>query len=75
MDVYRTNSFITVNQAIHAGSDVVKSSEKNPFINSILYPTLQVLDMKYLEADIFFGGIDQRQNKYFFKRHITKIRI
>jgi tyrosyl-tRNA synthetase len=73
MDVYRTNSFITVNQAIHAGSDVVKSSEKNPFINSILYPTLQVLDMKYLEADIFFGGIDQRKINTFSRDILPKL--
>jgi len=60
MDVYRANSFITVNKAKHAGADVVKQSD-NPMMNGLLYPTLQALDEEYLGVDIQHAGSDQRK--------------
>lgn len=60
MDVYRANSFITINKAKHAGAEVVKQSD-NPTMNGLLYPTLQALDEEYLGVDIQTSGIDQRK--------------
>ena len=60
LDVYKAHSMVTVNQAINAGSQVVKQTE-HPIMNSLLYPTLQCLDEQYLNIDVFFGGIDQRK--------------
>lgn len=60
LDVYKANSFITVHSAQNAGTEVVKQSD-NPTMNSLLYPTLQALDEKYLDVDIQLGGVDQRK--------------
>lgn len=60
LDVYKANSFITVNEAKHSGSEVVKYSD-NPKINGLLYPTLQALDEHYLGVDAEISGIDQRK--------------
>lgn len=60
LDVYKANTLISVNDAKHAGAEVVKQSD-NPLITGLLYPTLQALDEQYLGVDIFFGGIDQRK--------------
>lgn len=60
MDVYKINSMITYHDARHAGAEVVRQTD-NPVMNSLLYPSLQVLDLEYLKADGFLGGIDQRK--------------
>jgi len=60
LDIFKANSFITVKEAQHAGSEVVKQSQ-HPTLNSLLYPTLQALDEKYLNIDVETGGIDQRK--------------
>ena len=38
---------------------VVKQTE-SPLLSSMVYPVLQALDLVYLNADVFFGGVDQR---------------
>lgn len=60
LDMYKLLSKTTVHKAQKAGAEVVKQSE-NPLISSLIYPILQVLDEEYLEADVEFGGIDQRK--------------
>lgn len=60
LDMYKAHSLITVNEAKHAGAEVVKQSE-HPKMTGLMYPTLQALDEQYLGVDIFFGGIDQRK--------------
>lgn len=60
LDMYKAHSMITLNEATKAGSEVVKQS-KNPIMNSLLYPTLQCLDLHYLKADAHFSGVDQRK--------------
>jgi len=60
MDVYKANSMVTYGEARHAGADVVRQNS-NPVMNSLLYPSLQTIDMHYLNADAFLGGIDQRK--------------
>lgn len=72
MDVYKANSFVTLREAKKAGAEVVKQSN-NPCVNGLLYPTLQALDMKYLSADIFFGGIDQRKINTYARDMMPKL--
>lgn len=60
MDVYRAHSFVTIKNALHAGTEVVKQTT-NPTLNSLKYPTLQALDEQYLKVDVQLGGIDQRK--------------
>jgi tyrosyl-tRNA synthetase len=57
LNVYKTNAIITLRDAKHSGADVVKQSD-NPIMNSLLYPSLQCLDMQYLKANAFLGGVD-----------------
>lgn len=60
LDMYKAHSLITVNEAKHAGAEVVKQSE-HPKMTGLMYPTLQALDEQYLGADVEIGGIDQRK--------------
>ena len=72
MDVFRANALTTVSQSIHAAADVVKLA-KEPPLNGLLYPTLQALDMHYLKADVFFGGVDQRKINVFARELMPKL--
>ncbi len=60
LDVYKMASKTNVTQCKHAGTEVVKQSKEVPLMTSLLYPSLQVLDMVYLNADFFLGEIDQK---------------
>lgn len=60
LDMYKAHSLITVNQATHAGAEVVKQSD-NPKMTGLMYPTLQALDEQYLGVDLQLSGIDQRK--------------
>lgn len=69
--MYKLHTQITINQAIRAGSEVVKQSE-HPKMSSLMYPALQALNEQYLGVDSFLGGIYQikintRSFKYFAK--------
>lgn len=63
-----------VSQAQKAGTEVVKQS-KDPMVSSLLYPLLQALDEKYLNADIELGGIDQRKIFGYSRDFMHKINI
>jgi tyrosyl-tRNA synthetase len=59
MDLYRTLAETTLSRAQRAGSEVVRQSE-NPKLGGLVYTIMQALDVAALEADIAYGGIDQR---------------
>ena len=60
MDMYKAHTLITVNEAKHAGAEVVKQNE-HPKMAGLMYPTLQALDEQYLGVDIELSGLDQRK--------------
>lgn len=60
LEMYKIHTKTFYNDCKHAGAEVVKQSH-NPVMTSLLYPSLQALDEKYLMADIELGGIDQRK--------------
>lgn len=60
LDSFRAESMVSLRDAAHAGSEVVKQST-NPNVNSLRYPTLQALDDHFLNCHIQLGGIDQRK--------------
>lgn len=72
MDVYRLNSLTSINNAKHAGAEVVKQSD-NPAMTSLLYPGLQALDEEYLGVDAQFGGVDQRKIFMYASEFLPKI--
>jgi tyrosyl-tRNA synthetase len=59
LDLYRLMADTTLSRAQRAGSEVVRQSE-NPKIGGLVYTLMQSLDVAALEADIAYGGIDQR---------------
>jgi tyrosyl-tRNA synthetase len=72
LDMYKLNSVINVNDAKHAGAQVVKQSD-SPKMTSLLYPTLQALDEIYLNVDISTGGLDQRKIMMFSRKYLPAI--
>ncbi|MFB6163550.1 MAG: tyrosine--tRNA ligase [Haloarculaceae archaeon] len=59
MDVYKMAAETTVARAQRAGSEVVRESD-SPNLGGLIYSLMQSLDVKALDADIAYGGIDQR---------------
>lgn len=60
LDMYKLQAKMRLYDARKAGAEVVKQA-KDPLMSSLLYPSLQFLDEKYLGTDIQFGGNDQRK--------------
>lgn len=60
MDVYKFNSLCSVSKVKKAGEKAVIQSY-DPLMTSLLYPTLQALDIEYLECDVYFGDIYQKE--------------
>ena len=59
MDLYRMLAETTLSRAQRAGSEVVRQSD-NPKLGGLVYTLMQALDVAALDADIAYGGIDQR---------------
>jgi tyrosyl-tRNA synthetase len=59
LELYRMAAETTLARAQRAASEVVRESE-SPNLGGLLYPLMQSLDVRALEADIAYGGIDQR---------------
>ncbi len=71
-DVLKLSTYTSVNEARHAGSEVVKSSD-NPKLSSLMYPLMQALDEEYLQVDIQGGGIDQRKILMFARENLSRL--
>jgi tyrosyl-tRNA synthetase len=59
LELYRMLADTTISRAQRAGSEVVRQSE-NPKLGGLVYTLMQSLDVAVLDADIAYGGIDQR---------------
>jgi tyrosyl-tRNA synthetase len=59
LDLYRMLAETTLSRAKRAGSEVVRQSE-NPKLGGLVYTLMQSLDVAALDADVAYGGIDQR---------------
>ncbi len=59
LDLYRLIADTTISRAQRAGSEVVRQSD-NPKLGGLVYTLMQSLDVAALDADIAYGGIDQR---------------
>ena len=59
LDLYQMAAETTLSRAQRAASEVVRESD-SPKLGGLLYPLMQSLDVRALEADIAYGGIDQR---------------
>lgn len=59
MNMLRVAANVTLKRARRAASEVVRFKE-DPKLGGFVYPLMQVLDVHFLNADVAFGGIDQR---------------
>jgi len=59
LGLYRTAAETTLARSRRAASEVVRESD-SPTVGGLFYPLMQSLDVRALEADIAYGGIDQR---------------
>ncbi len=59
LELYRMLAETTIARAQRAASEVVRESD-SPNLGGLVYPLMQSLDVKALEADIAYGGVDQR---------------
>jgi len=68
LSLLRMAAETTVSRAKRAGSEVVRQSD-NPRLGGLVYPLMQTQDVVALDADIAYGGIDQR-GIYMFSREV-----
>jgi tyrosyl-tRNA synthetase len=59
LELLRMAADTTIARAQRAGSEVVRESD-SPKLGGLLYPLMQTLDVDALDADVAYGGIDQR---------------
>lgn len=71
-DLYRIAARVTTNRAKRAASEVVRQ-KGTAKVSELLYPLLQILDVKYLNADITVGGIDQRNIYMLGREHLEYV--
>ncbi len=71
-DLFKLSSFVSIHDSTKAASDVVKMGD-NPKLSGIIYPLMQALDEVYLNADVQFGGRDQRKILVFARENLPKL--
>ncbi|MCU4716908.1 tyrosine--tRNA ligase [Halapricum hydrolyticum] len=59
LELLRMAAETTISRAKRAASEVVRESD-SPKLGGLLYPLMQTLDVDALDADIAYGGVDQR---------------
>lgn len=72
MDVYKINAHSSVTEVIEAGKNAI-IQKNNPKMTTLLYPTLQALDIEYMDADIFFGDLNQLNICKFTDKILNKL--
>ncbi|MDD3083675.1 MAG: tyrosine--tRNA ligase [Candidatus ainarchaeum sp.] len=71
-DLLKLSSFVSIHDSQKAASDVVKFGD-NPKLSGLIYSLMQALDEVYLNADVQFGGRDQRKILVFARENLPKI--
>ena len=59
-DVLKMAGITDVLRARRSAAEVVKQQD-NPLISSLVYPLMQIADVPGLQADVSYGGVDQRK--------------
>jgi tyrosyl-tRNA synthetase len=60
LDVMKIAQASTISRGIRSMQEIARDIE-NATISQLLYPLMQVVDIKYLKADVALGGIEQRK--------------
>jgi tyrosyl-tRNA synthetase len=72
LDMYKLAALNTFDRTKRAAAGVVRFGE-NPKLSGFMYPILQALDEQYLDADVQFGGIDQRKILAFARESLPRL--
>lgn len=59
-DILNLAQKVTINRGLRSMQEVAREI-KNATISQIIYPLMQIIDVKYLKADVTLGGTDQRK--------------
>ena len=60
LDVISLAQGLTINRGLRSMQEVARDIE-NATISQLWYPLMQVMDIKYLQADVALGGMEQRK--------------
>lgn len=60
LDIIRLAQASTINRGLRSMQEIARDIE-NATISQLLYPLMQVADIKYLGADVVEGGLEQRK--------------
>jgi tyrosyl-tRNA synthetase len=71
-DVLKMGTGITVNRATRSMQQVARDLE-NAHVSQLLYPIMQAADIKNLNADICYGGIEQRKIHMLAREELGKV--
>ena len=71
-DVLQVSSLASIHDLKKAASEVVKMGD-NPKLSGLIYPIMQMMDEQYLDADVQYGGSDQRKIFMFAREYHPKI--
>ena len=72
LDILKMSTFISINDAKKAASEVVKFGD-NPKLSGLIYPIMQSIDEVYLDADVQYGGVDQRKILVFARENLPRL--
>jgi len=73
-DVLQLSSLTTIKSATKAASEGIKSAVgDNAKLSGLIYPLMQTMDEYYLNADMQFGGMDQRKIMVYAREFLPKI--
>ncbi|MBD3252830.1 tyrosine--tRNA ligase [Candidatus Pacearchaeota archaeon] len=71
-DVLKLASMCSIRDCKKAASEVVKFGD-NPHLGGLIYPIMQAIDEVYLDADVQYGGLDQRKILMFARENLPRI--
>ena len=72
LDLLKMSTFISINDSKKAASEVVKFGD-NPKLSGLIYPIMQSIDEVYLDADVQYGGVDQRKILVFARENLPRM--
>jgi tyrosyl-tRNA synthetase len=71
-DVLQMGTNITVNRATRSMQQVARDLD-NAHVSQLMYPLMQAADIKHLDIDICYGGIEQRKIHMLAREELEKI--
>lgn len=72
LDTLKLSTHTSIHDATKAASEVVKFGD-SPKLSGIIYPLMQALDEEYLQADVQYGGVDQRKILMYAREYLPKV--